>query len=149
MSIFGLTVSFADSLWFSMYRNRSSSKRHNDKLGLNLLYVIIDINMVFSMGNKTLTCLRYDSSYDKIIVLLNFTFKWSLVNETCPIALVQAGTQANQLASTIDYTGKITNFLKTQKRRVLYFLCLSWKRCIRETSHLWRQFILCMFSLKT
>ena len=40
------------------------------------------------------------------------------------IALVQAGMQANQLASPIDRAGNITNFLKTQKRRVLYFLCV-------------------------
>ena len=60
-----------------------------------------------------------------IIVLLNFGFKWRLVDETRTISLVQAGTQANQLASAIDRVGNITNFLKTQKRRVFYFLCLS------------------------
>ena len=57
------------------------------------------------------------------IVLLNLAFKWGFINETRVIALVQAGMQANQLASTIDRAGNITNFLKTQKRRVFYFLC--------------------------
>ena len=66
-----------------------------------------------------------------IIALLNFAFKCRLVNETRTIALVQAGTQANQLAGTIDHAGnipkilpkivqaKVSFFLKTQKRRVL------------------------------
>ena len=52
-----------------------------------------------------------------------------LVNETRAIALVEAGTQANQFASAIDRVSKITFtenragksffFLKTQKRLVL------------------------------
>ena len=65
-----------------------------------------------------------------IIILLNFAFKCSLVNETCTILLVQAGMQANQLTSAIDCAGNITNFteshtgkrfflLKTQKRHVV------------------------------
>ena len=58
------------------------------------------------------------------IVLLNFAFKWRLVNEMQAIALMQAGMQANQLAIVIDRAGNITNFLKAQKRRVLYFLCV-------------------------
>ena len=36
---------------------------------------------------------------------------------------MQGGMQANQLASTIDPAVNI-NFLKTQKRQVLYFLCV-------------------------
>ena len=44
-----------------------------------------------------------------IIALLNFAFKCRLVNETRTIALVQAGTQANQLAGTIDHAGNIIN----------------------------------------
>ena len=51
----------------------------------------------------------------KLVVLLNFAFKWRLVNETRAIALMQAGMQANQLASAIDRPGNITDFLKTQK----------------------------------
>ena len=47
-----------------------------------------------------------------IIVLLNFAFKCRLVNETCAIALVQVGMQANQLASVIDGAGNKTNFIK-------------------------------------
>ena len=52
-----------------------------------------------------------------------------LVNETRAIALVEAGTQANQFASAIDRVSNITFtenragksffFLKTQKRLVL------------------------------
>ena len=45
-----------------------------------------------------------------ITALLNFAFKRSLINETCAIALVQAGMQANQLTSVIDHAGSITNF---------------------------------------
>ena len=60
-----------------------------------------------------------------IIILLNFAFKWRLVSETHAIVLEQADTQADQLASVIYRAGHITNFLKTQKSRVLYFLCLS------------------------
>ena len=59
-----------------------------------------------------------------IIILLNFAFKWRLVNETRVIAFMQADMQANQLASATDHAGKTTNFHKTQKRCVLY-LCLS------------------------
>ena len=31
----------------------------------NLLYVIIDLTVASSMGNRTLTCLMYDSCDDK------------------------------------------------------------------------------------
>ena len=49
--------------------------RRDDKLGLNLLYVLIDRTIVSSMGNETLTSLTYVSSHDQtIIVLLNFAF---------------------------------------------------------------------------
>ena len=65
-----------------------------------------------------------------IIVLLNFAFKCRLVNETCAIALVQAGMQANQLASVMIaqatkqilptiVQAKFSFFLKTEKRRVV------------------------------
>ena len=75
------------------------------------------------MGNRTSTCLMYDSSHDKIMVLLNFAFKCSLVNETSTTALVQAGTQANQLASATDHTGKHSKFhQKSHKQRFLFFL---------------------------
>ena len=47
-----------------------------------------------------------------IIILLNFAFNCRLVNETCTIMLMQAGTQANQLASVIGCAGNITNFTK-------------------------------------
>ena len=39
LPIFGLTVPFADPLWFAMYRDQGSQKRHNEKLGLNLLAI--------------------------------------------------------------------------------------------------------------
>ena len=47
-----------------------------------------------------------------IIVLLSLAFKCRLANETRAIALVQAGTQTNQLASVIDCASDITNLLK-------------------------------------
>ena len=56
-----------------------------------------------------------------IIVLLNFAFKSRLVNETRSIAVVQAGTQANQLASAIDCAGNITNFIKNHASQSFFF----------------------------
>ena len=56
-----------------------------------------------------------------IIVLLNFAFKCRLVNETRAIALVQAGTQADQLASAIDRVGNIINFTKNRARKSFFF----------------------------
>ena len=56
-----------------------------------------------------------------IIVLLNFAFKCRLVNETRAIALVQAGTQADQLASAIDRVGNIINFTKNHARKSFFF----------------------------
>ena len=44
-----------------------------------------------------------------------------LVNETCAIVLVQAGTQANQFASAIDCTGKITNFTENHAGKSVFF----------------------------
>ena len=66
-----------------------------------------------------------------IIVLFNFVFKCSFVNETRAIAIVRAGMQANQLVRASDRAGNITNFtengasksflffLKTQKKSLL------------------------------
>ena len=73
------------------------------------------------MGNRTSTCLMYDSSHDKMMVLLNFAFKCSLVNETSTTALVQAGTQANQLASATDHTGNIASFTKNRTSKGFFF----------------------------
>ena len=56
-----------------------------------------------------------------IIVLLNFAFKGPLVNETCAITFVQAGTQANRLASTIDRAGNITNFTENRASKSFFF----------------------------
>ena len=44
-----LTVSFVDLLWFAMYQDKSC----DDKLDLNLLYVITALTIVSSMGNRT------------------------------------------------------------------------------------------------
>ena len=64
-----------------------------------------------------------------VIVLLNFTFKCRLVNETCAIMLLQAGTQANQLASIIDCTGKIKNFTKNDTSKSFFFSQDSKEMC--------------------
>ena len=61
-------------------------------------------------------------------ILLNFTFKCRLVNETCMVALVEAGMQANQLAiaidlaSAIDCVGNITNFTKNRASKRFFFI---------------------------
>ena len=44
-----------------------------------------------------------------------------LVNETRAIALVQAGTQANQFASAIDSAGNITNFTENRAGKNFFF----------------------------
>ena len=55
-----------------------------------------------------------------VTVLLNFAFKWlRLVNETHTIRLVQAGKQANQLACTVDHTGKQKFLFICHKKGVL------------------------------
>ena len=56
-----------------------------------------------------------------IIILLNFAFKCSLVNETCTIVLVQAGMQANQLTSAIDCAGNITSFTESHTGKRFFF----------------------------
>ena len=45
-----------------------------------------------------------------------------LVNETCMIALVQAGMQANQFASVTDRAGNITNFTENRTGKSFFFL---------------------------
>ena len=64
-----------------------------------------------------------------VIVLLNFAFKCRLVNETCAFAIVQAGTQTNQLASAIDHAGNITNFTKKWCKQKFIFSQDSKEKC--------------------
>ena len=64
-----------------------------------------------------------------IIVLLNFAFKGRLVNETCVITVVPAGTQANRLASTINHAGNITNFTENGASKSLFFSQDSKETC--------------------
>ena len=64
-----------------------------------------------------------------IIILLNLAFKCRLVNETRAVALVQAGTQANQLASAIDRTDNITNFTENQASKSFFFSQDSKETC--------------------
>ena len=52
------------------------------------------------------------------IVLFNLAFKCRLVNET---SRVQAGTQANQLASAIDRAGNKKFYRKSRRRKFLFF----------------------------
>ena len=44
-----------------------------------------------------------------------------VVSETCAIALVQAGMQANQFAYAINHAANITNFTKNHAGKGLYF----------------------------
>ena len=63
-----------------------------------------------------------------ITILLNFTFKCRLVNETRVVALVEASMQADQLsiaidlASAIDRAGNITNFTKNRASKSFFFI---------------------------
>ena len=84
-----------------------------------------------------------------IIVLLNFAFKCSLVNETSAASLVQAGNQANQLASVIDCTGNITHFTESciskflffwrLKRDVFFNFCVCHKKDVSGKHHICEQ----------
>ena len=65
-----------------------------------------------------------------IIILLNFPFKCRLVNETRAIALVQTGTQADQLASAIDCAGNVTDFTKNCARKSFFFLKTQKRRIL-------------------
>ena len=59
---------------------------------------------------------------DSMMYYLIKNYACRLVSETCTMVLMQAGMQANQFASTIDFagntTGSISFFLKTRKRLV-------------------------------
>ena len=64
-----------------------------------------------------------------IIVFLNFALKCRLVSKTCAIALMQAGMQANQLASAIDRAGNITNFPENRANKSFFFSLDSKETC--------------------
>ena len=64
-----------------------------------------------------------------IIVFLNFALKCRLVSKTCAIALMQAGMQANQLASAIDRVGNITNFPENRANKSFFFSLDSKETC--------------------
>ena len=53
-----------------------------------------------------------------------------LVNETRAIALVQAGTQANQFPSAIDRAGNITNFTENRAGKGFFFFLKSQERLV-------------------
>ena len=67
----------------------------------------------------------------------SFLAKWGrctgfccrLVNETCAIVLVQAGTQANQFASAIDRTSNKTNFTENRVCKSFFFSQDSKETC--------------------
>ena len=56
-----------------------------------------------------------------IIISLNSAFTCRLVSETWMIALMQAGTLANQLANAINHAGNITKFAKNHASKSLFF----------------------------
>ena len=63
-----------------------------------------------------------------IIVLFNFVFKCSFVNETRAIAIVRAGMQANQLVRASDRAGNITNFTENGASKS-FFCQYSTEKC--------------------
>ena len=81
-----------------------------------------------------------------IIVLLNFAFKKRLVNETRAIALVRAGTQANQLASAIDCADN-NKFCQDSKEICSLFFVSDIKK-VYQGNIPFMKTILCMLSLK-
>ena len=56
-----------------------------------------------------------------IIILLNFAINCRFLSDTRVIALVQAGMQANRLASAIDCAGNITNFTENHASKSFFF----------------------------
>ena len=52
-----------------------------------------------------------------------------LVNETRAITLVQAGPQANQVASAIDRAGSVTNFTENRAGKSFFFSEVSRETC--------------------
>ena len=65
-----------------------------------------------------------------------------LINETCVIALVQVGMQANQFAHAIDHSGNITNFSKNCTGKSFFFSQdsrkgISGKHTICENIHMY------------
>ena len=53
--------------------------------------------------------------------LVYIFFLIRLVNKTCTIALVLAGTQKNQFASVIDCAGNITSFTQNRASKSFFF----------------------------
>ena len=124
--IFRLTVSFCRNTLFRYVPRLRLIKRRDDKLGLDLRC----FNWSY-YNTSTSTCFMYNSSHyqnNYSFIELCF-FKCKLVNETCAIALVQAGTQADQLAGTIDWVGNITNFTKNRTRKSAFFSQNSIETC--------------------
>ena len=64
-----------------------------------------------------------------ITVFLNFAFNCRPVSETCMIAIMQAGMQADQLVNKIDHAGNITNSTENHTRKSFFFLQDSKEMC--------------------
>ena len=69
-----------------------------------------------------------DATYSHCVPM-NFSAVYRLVNETCAIAIVQAGMLANQFASTIDHTCNITIFTENCTDKSFFFSEDSKKTC--------------------
>ena len=95
----------------------------------------IDLHLVYS--HEISTCLLKIVSAqfcfchltERIPIALCIDFLCKLVNETCAIVLMQAGTQANQLISAIDCANNITNFIENGTSKSFFFYQDSKEMC--------------------
>ena len=62
-------------------------------------------NLLNKLAFVHLFCLFMTSGISKVNLSRPFSIFITLVNENCTITLVQAGVQANEFASLIDYAG--------------------------------------------
>ena len=75
-----------------------------------------NVDVSRTQGVRHVIHLFFESSLGKV---------YRLVNEIRAIALVQAGTQANQFASAIDRAGNITKFTENRGGKSFFFLKLK------------------------
>ena len=126
------------------FRQRESTSHALFKVNENIeKFLIMEILAVESLVYLHFWYCRQTGTINKIgswdwwkFKLLIWYISVRLANETRTIVILQAGMQANQFASAIDCAGnmaiftknccgKISFFLKTQKRLGLKFFCLS------------------------
>ena len=120
---------------------------------LNLLYFIMDLNIVSSMGKRTSTCLMYCSSYDKFnVYFIELCFYVTQPCQWDPHDRARTGWQASKSIGQRDWSRMQHNkfyrklckqtflFFSRLKRDVFFNFCVwhkkgvLWKHPIRENN---------------